>query len=151
VSPESFLQVVLHRERLRAANMALPQPLTGDPASDLFAEKLQSQLLLLRGALRAAAHAAGEPDTHPGASGAAAAAAAGGGGGGAGAGGASTGHGGSREQEGAAGGGGGGGGSSWGAPRRRRAAGAGGDGAPRARARGAGAAKPRKDSRRAAR
>ncbi|KAF8057712.1 JMJ25 [Scenedesmus sp. PABB004] len=54
VSPESMAAALDNREALRAADLALPQPLGLPPTQRQCQEKLQSQLLLLRGVLRAA-------------------------------------------------------------------------------------------------
>jgi hypothetical protein len=54
VSPESLGQVLAQKARLRHADISVPQPLGDGPHDRQCQEKLQSQLMLLRGALRAA-------------------------------------------------------------------------------------------------
>lgn len=54
VSPESLPAALAHRQSLRDSDMALPQALGLPPEEREFQEKLQSQLMLLRGVLRAA-------------------------------------------------------------------------------------------------
>lgn len=54
VSPESMSEAFNNRDRLRVAELALEQELGLSPGDRDYQEKLQSQLMLLRGALRAA-------------------------------------------------------------------------------------------------
>ena len=54
VSPENLSQALAHRGRLRTADLSTPQLLGDGPHDRHCQEKLQSQLMLLRGALRAA-------------------------------------------------------------------------------------------------
>lgn len=54
VSPESMLEALGNREQLRTADLAIEQELELNPEDRIFQEKLQSQLMLVRGVLRAA-------------------------------------------------------------------------------------------------
>jgi hypothetical protein len=53
VSPESMAEALAHKARLRGADLSTPQPLDEPPGDRACQEKLQSQLILLRAALRA--------------------------------------------------------------------------------------------------
>lgn len=54
VSPESLGEVLAQKARLRQADLAVAQPLSEGPGDRQCQEKLQSQLMLMRGVLRAA-------------------------------------------------------------------------------------------------
>lgn len=54
VTPESMGQALAMKARLRAADLVMPQPLDEGPHDRQCQEKLQSQLILLRGVMRAA-------------------------------------------------------------------------------------------------
>lgn len=54
MSPESLGEVLAQKTRLRQADLAVAQPLCEGPGERQCQEKLQSQLMLMRGVLRAA-------------------------------------------------------------------------------------------------
>eukprot|EP00878_Enallax_costatus_P037631 GHUV01042529.1.p2 GENE.GHUV01042529.1~~GHUV01042529.1.p2 ORF type:complete len:147 (+),score=62.90 GHUV01042529.1:589-1029(+) len=54
VSPESMFEALGNREQLRTSDLAIEQELELNPEDRPFQEKLQSQLMLVRGVLRAA-------------------------------------------------------------------------------------------------